>query len=264
MSVGIFLSLLNGMHFKKPLNIFCEFVPQFIFLLSIFGYLCFLILFKWANAWTTQTPPSLLNVMIKMFLNPTGLAPENTLFNGQYAVQVFLLLLAVLCVPWMLFIKPYLLKREHKKKMLEHVVLIEETSLKSTSEGHGHEGEEFDFGEIFVKQIIHTIEFVLGAISNTASYLRLWALSLAHAELSAVFWDRVLVLTLELDAFYAVFIGWAIWAGMTVGVLMVMESLSAFLHALRLHWVEFQNKFYHGDGYKFEPFSYSRLDKQDD
>jgi len=118
--------------------------------------------------------------------------------------------------------------------------------------------EDFDWGEVLVPQFIHTIEFVLGVVSNTASYLRLWALSLAHAELSMVFFVKCIRDPMRVNLAY-LFIGVPFFLAVTFLVLLVMDLIECFLHTLRLHWVEFMNKFYYGDGVLFKPFQYSIL-----
>ncbi|KAF3327107.1 V-type proton ATPase subunit a3-like protein [Carex littledalei] len=267
MNLGIFLSYFNAKFFRNSINVWYQFVPQLIFLNSLFGYLSLLIIIKWC----TGSKADLYHVMIYMFLSPTDELGENQLFPGQKMVQLVLLLLAFVSVPWMLLPKPFLLKKQHEQRHQGH----QYTPLENTDEsveiehvGHGtnshdHE-EEFEFTEIFVHQLIHTIEFVLGAVSNTASYLRLWALSLAHSELSSVFYEKVLLLAWGYNNVIILIVGIIVFVFATIGVLLVMESLSAFLHAMRLHWVEFQNKFYEGDGYKFAPFSFAIISEEEE
>ncbi|ESP03027.1 hypothetical protein LOTGIDRAFT_156984 [Lottia gigantea] len=239
MMFGVALSFLNHRYFQRPMNIICEFIPQVIFLFCMFGYLCILIFHKWTHYTSDMAgnAPSLLIGAINMFLFNY---PKHSklIYSGQPGFQGFLVVIAVLCVPWMLLVKPFLLRYQARY------------------------GQPFDFADVMINQGIHTIEYCLGCISHTASYLRLWALSLAHAQLSEVLWTMVMRLGFMFDGFIAPFmlvIVFFFWAGATVIILVVMEGLSAFLHALRLHWVEFQSKFYKGEGYMFQPFSYEHI-----
>uniref|UniRef100_A0A8C7XJ00 V-type proton ATPase subunit a n=1 Tax=Oryzias sinensis TaxID=183150 RepID=A0A8C7XJ00_9TELE len=205
MTFGVCLSFFNYWHFKKISSVFFVLIPELFFMLCLFGYLVFMVVFKWIvyTPAQSQTAPNILIHLIGMFLFSDN--PDN----------------------------PQLFK-----------------------------GQEFDVADVFMHQAIHTIEYCLGCISNTASYLRLWALSLAHAQLSEVLWNMVMRIALRWPGYLGsavLVLIFAFFAVLTVSILLVMEGLSAFLHALRLHWVEFQNKFYSGDGYKLAPFSFTSL-----
>ncbi|XP_057247649.1 V-type proton ATPase subunit a1 isoform X2 [Beta vulgaris subsp. vulgaris] len=264
MNLGIMLSYFNARYFSNSLDIRYQFLPQMIFLNSLFGYLSLLVIIKWC----TGSRADLYHVMIYMFLSPFEDLGENELFWGQRPLQILLLLLAMIAVPWMLFPKPFILKKLHSERFQGRTYGILHSSemdlVGEPDSARQHHHEDFNFSEIFVHQLIHSIEFVLGAVSNTASYLRLWALSLAHSELSTVFYEKVLLLAWGYDNLVVRLVGLAVFAFATAFILLMMESLSAFLHALRLHWVEYQNKFYHGDGYKFRPFSFAILTDEDD
>lgn len=159
MVFGITLTVFNSKFFHQELNIYTEFIPQMIFMCGLFGYLAFLIIFKWLCNWSDRTPPGILNTLIFMFLKPGTVAPEDEFYAGQVCsecarggnillftpycslqgtVQAILVLLALISIPWMLISKPYLLYKAHKK---------------TVAAGYGEVGNDSPVGEV-----LHTPE----------------------------------------------------------------------------------------------------------
>ena len=191
MTYSLCLSYINAKHFKSPIDIWGNFVPGMVFFQSIFGYLVFCILYKWSIDWfpvngEDSNPPGLLNMLIYMFLQPGTVDPKEQLYKGQDAVQVILLLIAVVCAPTLLLLKPLYLRREHNKARALGYRGIGETSRFSALDGDDEDGhamnggresmgsdnetaamitqdigdekhEEFDFSDVLIHQTIHTI-----------------------------------------------------------------------------------------------------------
>jgi V-type H+-transporting ATPase subunit a len=191
MTFSLMWSLVNARYFSTPIDIWGNFVPGMIFFQSIFGYLSFTIVYKWCVDWAARgiNPPSLLNMLILMFLQPGTLEkPEEPLYAGQATVQVILLLMALVCVPVLLFLKPFYLRWEHNKARAQGYRGIGENSRVSALDdnddegqllngggresfgddedgiamitqdiGHGEDHEEFEFSEAMIHQVIHTI-----------------------------------------------------------------------------------------------------------
>ncbi|KAF3923788.1 hypothetical protein AA313_de0206684 [Arthrobotrys entomopaga] len=289
---------INAKFFRRPIDIWGNFLPSMLFMQSIFGYLVITIIYKWSVDWAARgaQPPSILNMLINMFLRPGDISER--LYGGQEYVQSFLLVVAAICVPWLLLCKPLYLNWENKQhRALGYRGIGERGRVSAldddgrvSADGNGHtlgrdsadyegeaaalvaedidaeEEEEFDFSEIMIHQIIHTIEFCLNCISHTASYLRLWALSLAHAQLSQVMWTMTLANGFSRSGatgIIMIVVTFYMWFNLTIGVLVIMEGTGAMLHSLRLAWVESMSKYFMGEGIPFEPFSFELVLEDD-
>ena len=275
MTMGLVLKGMNDLYFNDIISFVFEFIPQLIFMLSLFGYMIMLIYIKWFVNWDAdlQQAPSIINTLMSMALK--GGSVDGKPVWGSVVVEErtnkVLFYVAIMCVPFILIPKPlikvyrmyYSVKEDEDDKKGEHDEDGYEPLLKdvkgSERNKKQHQHHQESIADICVHQCIHTIEYVLSCVSNTASYLRLWALSLAHAQLSKVFFEKAILGLAKDGSVILVIIGFFVFAHVTVFVLMGMDLMESFLHTLRLHWVEFQDKFYSADGVKYSPFCFKAM-----
>ena len=125
--------------------------------------------------------------------------------------------------------------------------------------------------------LVEYLEYSIGMISHTVSYARIFALNTVHLILSSMF-VQMLPALIEIPVPPISVLGVEIvppqvWEhgvlvepyipllGALVGTIVVgiLEGLLAFMHTLRLHFVEWFSKFYHAGGTPFRPYAVSRL-----
>lgn len=112
---------------------------------------------------------------------------------------------------------------------------------------HGH-----NFLQALGKGLIEAFEAVLMALGNVPSFLRIMALSLAHASIMLAL--AVIFKTLLAAGTAGLLLGAVVYI---VGNLIVtaLEGILAFAQSLRLHFYEWFSKFYAGSGVPFTPIS---------
>lgn len=156
MTFALCLQVPNHFRFKRKSDIYTNFIPQILFLQSIFGYLVLCIMYKWSVDWSKSSvsPPSLLNMLIGMFLQPGQVPADKQLYKGQATIQTILLGIAGICVPWLLISKPYLAWRDMHKTTLQGYQSLggpEEFGHGRLSSDEAMEGEEEGNGRALVE-----------------------------------------------------------------------------------------------------------------
>ncbi|CAD8191662.1 unnamed protein product [Paramecium pentaurelia] len=274
MVFGILLKGWNCLYQRKLIDFFFNFLPELAFMLSTFGYMSFLIILKWLTNYSNNLePPSIITTLLNMVFTLGGIKGAE-MYPHQVYFQTILIKIAIyspiimLLKPEVIRIKRRFFNQRNQQMVYNELVEQEHAQVELVKEEKNQifgklvqnrvikEEKHFDFSEIYIESLIECIEFVLGAVSNTASYLRLWALSLAHSQLSEVFFKMSIEPQIQNGSIVGICLTFIVYALATFGVLMCMDTLECFLHSLRLHWVEFQSKFYKGDGHHFQKFNY--------
>ncbi len=87
MTLGVVLKGFNAAFKQDWIDFWCEFVPQLIFLVILFGYMDLMIIIKWGTAWGTnrKDPPSLITQMVNIFLSMGD--PGETALYGTTSTQ---------------------------------------------------------------------------------------------------------------------------------------------------------------------------------
>lgn len=127
MIFGVCLSVVNLRFFRRSSDILLQFVPQILFLVLMFGYLVFLMFFKWLVYGPKHTDfgtgahcaPSILITFINMMLfkkNDRLEGCPEEMFVGQAAMQHVFVLIALICIPWMLLAKPLYVMRTRRNR----------------------------------------------------------------------------------------------------------------------------------------------------
>jgi len=93
-------------------------------------------------------------MLINMFLSPGTINPDEQLYAGQGAVQQILLLIAAVCVPWLLCSKPYLQWKEMKRIHQQgYIGLSSDHDTRRTSSDDTLEAEEEGNGQAVVEDM---------------------------------------------------------------------------------------------------------------
>lgn len=290
MIVGILLRGLNSIRKRAYLDLFAVALPQLLFMMVTFVYMDFLIVYKWLKQFPDPSKaPSIINTMISMIVGNKSPHPLY-LYHHEKEFEKFCLAVAIIIIPVLLLAKPLVVRLRTKKivhsgRGSEGEVLNEDNlggagsdqlanDLKRLGDfehnAHGTASGEHRRGAPRHGRAVHPPAHrnhrvrVGERFQHCQLSAAVGPFPGAHATRRGLLPDdagkatdrRLLRHIPGTQPSMQLIVVFVFFISVTFGVLFCMDVMECFLHSLRLHWVEFQNKFFAGAGHQFRAYSF--------